>query len=530
MSLAPIIVFAYKRPALLKKALEALSANPEASGSALTVFCDGPKTDATESERKAIEQTRDAARSAQGFSEVIVVAAERNKGLAASVIDGVTATVSRHGRVIVVEEDVTVALCFLRYMNDALERFAKDDRVLSIGSWNYFAPGTTDAPAFFLRYPDSIAWATWKRAWDLFEPDGNALQEALARTGRKSALEADGAVRYFGPMMQAQLEGRVDSWAIRWTATSVLHGKLNLYPRESMARHEGFGSDATHERGGDDYNAGLRLAATAPELSGLRSAESEPALVAWAAFVNRNFTRRRGLRERLYQLAPPFIRAKWRRMRTPGEAHASRLAFEPVSRVFGLDRGTAIDRHYIERFLSANRDRIHGHAMEIGEARYLKAFGANLSRAEVLIFGSDPGAGERAGDLTRPESLPKAELEAFICTQTLNFIYDVKSAVAGLHAALKPGGTALVTVAALAPISRHDAERWGDFWRFTPQGVQRMFEDAFGAGNVEVTVFGNSYAATCFIMGFAKDECEEHRLDHADPDYPVVIGIKAIKA
>lgn len=530
MTPAPIIVFAYKRPALLKQALAALAANPEAAASSLTVYCDGPRPDATASERRAIEETREAARAARGFAAVRVAAAERNKGLAASVIDGVTETVAQHGRVIVVEEDVAVAPCFLRYMNDALDRYAAEDRVLSIGSWNYFAPGAGDAPAFFLRYPDSIAWGTWKRAWDLFEPDGGALRAALERTGRMRAFEADGAVSYFGPMLQAQIEGRVDSWAIRWTATSVLHDKVNLYPRESMARHEGFGADATHERGGEDYNAGLRLAATAPDLGALRIAESEQALGAWTAFVRRNFSRRTGLRERLYRLAPPALRAKWRRMRTAGEARAERLAFEPVSRVFGLDRGTAIDRFYIERFLSAHSDRIRGHAMEIGEARYLKAFGRRLERTEVLIFGSAPKTGERSGDLTRPESLPAAELDAFVCTQTLNFIYDVRSAVAGLHAALKPGGTALVTVAALTPISRHDAERWGDFWRFTPQGAQRLFEEAFGAGNVEVSIYGNSYAAACFIMGFAKEECDARRLEHRDADYPVVIGINATKA
>lgn len=314
MSLAPIIVFAYKRPALLKQALDALAANPEAPGSSLTVYCDGPKADASESERQAIEQTRVEARCARGFGDAQVVAADRNKGLAASVIEGVTATVNRHGRVIVVEEDVVVAPCFLRYMNDALERFADADRVLSIGSWNYFAPGAGDAPAFLLRYPDSIAWGTWKRAWDLFEPDGKVLQQALERTGRMRAFEADGQVRYFGPMLQAQLDGRVDSWAIRWTATSVLHDKVNLYPRESMARHEGFGAEATHERDSDDYNAGLRLASTAPDLSNVRIEESEPALSAWALFVRSHFNAAPpSAFTRLWRLLPIGLRNRLRR-------------------------------------------------------------------------------------------------------------------------------------------------------------------------------------------------------------------------
>ncbi|MFZ1693679.1 MAG: hypothetical protein WAT74_10810, partial [Flavobacteriales bacterium] len=122
------------------------------------------------------------------------------------------------------------------------------------------------------------------------------------------------------------------------------------------------------------------------------------------------------------------------------------------------------------------------------------------------------------------------ELDAFICTQTLNFIFDVKRAVQGLHASLKPGGIALVTVASLSPISRHDADRWGDFWRFTPQGAQRLFEEVFGQGQVEVFAFGNSYAAACFVKGFATEECDATQLDELDADYSIVIGIKAQKS
>lgn len=100
-------------------------------------------------------------------------------------------------------------------------------------------------------------------------------------------------------------------------------------------------------------------------------------------------------------------------------------------------------------------------------------------------------------------------------------------AVRGLYKSLKPGGVALVSVAGLVQISRYDAERWGDYWRFTPNSALRMFEDVFGKGNVEVTCFGNSYAATCLIKGFATEECDRRLLDSVDADYPVVIGIKA---
>lgn len=314
MSLAPIIVFAYKRPALLQGALESLARNPGAASSSLTVHCDGPKPGATPAELQAIEQVRRTAAAAEGFASVRVSAAERNLGLAASVIAGVGRAVGEHGRAIMVEEDVVVSSCFLEYMNDALRRFADDARVLSVGAWNYYAPGLGRAPAFFSRFPDSIAWGTWKRAWGLFEPDAAKLQGELARRRRMRALEADGAVRYFGPMLQAQIDGRVDSWAIRWTAVSVLHGKLNLLPREAMARHEGFDADATHERHTDDYNAGLALAAAPPDLSAVGVEESREALAQWARFVKERFhAAPPGLLQRFWRRIPAGLRARIRR-------------------------------------------------------------------------------------------------------------------------------------------------------------------------------------------------------------------------
>jgi hypothetical protein len=101
--------------------------------------------------------------------------------------------------------------------------------------------------------------------------------------------------------------------------------------------------------------------------------------------------------------------------------------------------------------------------------------------------------------------------------------------VKGLHHSLVSGGVALVTVAGLVQISRSDADQWGDYWRYTPQSALRMFEEVFGKGNVEVTVYGNSYAASCLMKGFAVEECDHVLLDRLDPDYPVLISIKAKK-
>jgi hypothetical protein len=203
---------------------------------------------------------------------------------------------------------------------------------------------------------------------------------------------------------------------------------------------------------------------------------------------------------------------------------------EPVSASFGLDRGKPIDRHYIEAFLDANRDRIRGTALEIADDTYSRRFGAGqVDRFEVLSVSPDHRAASVYGDLSRPEALPVDLADCFICTQTLNFIFDVQRAVAGIRRLLKPGGAALVTVAGISQISRYDHERWGDYWRFTPLSIQRLFEAEFGPG-IAVRSHGNVLAATALLHGLAMEDLPDPSLlDDMDPDYPVVITVIARK-
>jgi hypothetical protein len=532
MTLAPIVVFAYKRPLALRRMLQGLAQNDLAKESTLLVFCDGPKPDASEQDRKAIQQVREMAASMQGFAAVEVIAAPTNKGLARSVIEGVTHAVDRFGRTIVVEDDAVLSPHFLRFMNDALETYAQEEKVFSVGSWNYFADPASLKGNFFLRYPDSLAWATWKRSWDLFEKDGTKLMAELKRRDLLGRLDADGQVPYFSAMLKAQIKGEIDSWAIRWTTNCILQGKVNFFPRTTLALNKGFGSGATHEVGDTDHNRDLLLAEYAVPMERIPVEETPEAFAQWTAYAKRNFEGAddTSVKGRVWRALPVRFKQWYVRRRSGTTAVPGQLAFEPVSRVFGFDRGTPVDRYFIERFLEDKRALITGHVMEIEEALYTRMFGPAPVRSEVLRFTGEPGPSVRIGDLTRHETLPKAELDAFICTQTLNFIYDHQQAIRGLYHSLKPGGKALVTVAGLVQISRYDADQWGDFWRFTPGSAQRMFEDVFGKGNVEVGLFGNSYAAACLFKGFATEECDKDLLDRTDEDYPVVITIVARRA
>lgn len=203
----------------------------------------------------------------------------------------------------------------------------------------------------------------------------------------------------------------------------------------------------------------------------------------------------------------------------------------PVSSSFGCDRGTAIDRYYIEKFLDCNRALIRGRVLEVGDSSYSRRFaGGPVEAYEVLHASAENPAATLVGDLTEPASLPAETIDCFICTQTFNFIFDVRQAILGAHALLKPGGVLLATVAGISQISRYDMERWGDYWRFTSASLGRLCEPVF-AGGVEIVTFGNVLAATAFLQGVAVEDLPDARLlDDVDDDYQLLIAVVARKA
>jgi SAM-dependent methyltransferase len=202
----------------------------------------------------------------------------------------------------------------------------------------------------------------------------------------------------------------------------------------------------------------------------------------------------------------------------------------PISRVWGLDRGTPVDRFYIERFLSSYSSRICGYALEIGENRYTMQFGGQkVQKSDILhVAEGFPGATIIA-DLTQAEHIPSDSFDCIICTQTLHLIFDIDLAIGTLHRILKPGGVLLATVPGISQISRYDMDRWGDYWRFTSASAQRIFEKQFSSQNLALHVFGNVLAATAFLQGIAVQDLREEDLEVVDPDYQVLIGLCAIK-
>lgn len=286
--LAPIAVFAYKRPEHLRRTVQALLANPEAASSHLTVFCDGPRSEADLADVQAV---RALAKSIQGCASLDVVESGTNLGLAGSVIRGVGEMLRHRDRVVVLEDDLVVGPHFLRYMNDAMRCYAEDERVVSIHGYLY--PVTARLPeTFFLRGADCWGWATWQRAWRCFRPDAVDLLADMRRRRLERRFDLDGAYPYTR-MLEDCIKGRNDSWAIRWHASVFLNGGLTLYPGSSQVQNigaDGSGVHVAHTRSFEHVNWGreIKVGGIAVE----ESLEARRAVGAYLSTLRPTFTRR----------------------------------------------------------------------------------------------------------------------------------------------------------------------------------------------------------------------------------------------
>lgn len=199
----------------------------------------------------------------------------------------------------------------------------------------------------------------------------------------------------------------------------------------------------------------------------------------------------------------------------------------PKSRHYGTDRGTALDRHYIEAFLAEHAKDVQGVVLEVASDAYARRFGGSrIERTEVVSIVAGPGV-TIVGDLTSPETLPKDHFDCIILTQTLCFIYDVKAALANCHAALRKGGVLLMTVPGICQISSFDDGLTGDYWRFTAASTQRLVEECFP--EAAVGSYGNVLAAVAYLHGIAREELTHDELDHHDREYQMIVAARAVK-
>jgi hypothetical protein len=239
---APIALFTFKRPEHTQRTLEALARNPEFALSELHIFCDGSRRP---NEDAAVEATREIARNFPHPNKTLHEA-PANRGLAASITEGVSRLCAEHGRVIVVEDDLVVAPVFLDFLNRGLVRYADDERVMQISGHMFpveLPPADSDAA--LLPFTTSWGWATWQRAWQYFDPTMRDFDAVAGDRAMRKRFDLGNAYPYFS-MLKKQKSGQIDSWAIRWYLSVFMCEGLVLFPRRSLVNNEGFDGSGTH--------------------------------------------------------------------------------------------------------------------------------------------------------------------------------------------------------------------------------------------------------------------------------------------
>jgi hypothetical protein len=239
---APIALFVYNRPQHARQTVEALQKNALAMHSDLIIFSDAPKTNI---HKPAVDEVRQYLVKITGFKSITIIERDENFGLAKSIIEGVTKIVDECGRVIVMEDDLIVSPYFLEYMNNALNKYEYEEKIVQVSGYMFPVRLDIKEDALFLPLTTSWGWATWKRAWDLFDPDAKDYIHIKADSALKKMFNLGGTYDYFS-MLEAQLAGKIDSWAIRWYLSTFMYKGLVLYPKTSLVSNEGFDGSGTH--------------------------------------------------------------------------------------------------------------------------------------------------------------------------------------------------------------------------------------------------------------------------------------------
>lgn len=252
--IAPVLLFVYNRPEHVRRTVEALQHNTLAAESPLFIYSDAAR-DA--SQEQAVAEVRRFIHTVTGFATITIIERSENWGLARNIIDGVTTQINRYGRVIVLEDDLITAPYFLQFMNDALECYKDEPRVGHIQGCDFTQdPSLPDT--FLIKWTGSWGWATWKRAWQYFNPDGKALLAELERRKLTYTFDFNGKYGYTR-MLRRQIEGKNNSWAIRWNASLFLKDMLSLNVGKSLVQNEGFDGSGTNCGGGGLYASTLYM-------------------------------------------------------------------------------------------------------------------------------------------------------------------------------------------------------------------------------------------------------------------------------
>lgn len=249
---APVALFVYNRPEHTRRTIEALKLNRLADQTDLYVFSDGPKG---KGDYPGVNKVRDYLQSVTGFRNVQIKSSSGNRGLAASIIDGVTAVVNQHGRVIVLEDDIVTSSLFLEYMNQALSHYEDIEEVMHISGYWYPCEKFDLPESFFLRIPSPWGWGTWSRAWASFTKDVLALKASFKQNDLYR-FNLDGT-HNFWEQVEHNIQGKANTWFIFWYASIFNQGGLCLYPAQSFSLNIGHDGTGVHCVTTDAYKVRL---------------------------------------------------------------------------------------------------------------------------------------------------------------------------------------------------------------------------------------------------------------------------------
>lgn len=202
----------------------------------------------------------------------------------------------------------------------------------------------------------------------------------------------------------------------------------------------------------------------------------------------------------------------------------------PVSRTWGFERGTPIDRVFIDRFLTEHAADVRGTVLEIGDPDYTRRYGGDrVTRSEVLHAAEGNPLATYVGDLEQGTNVPRSHYDCIILTETLPTMFDLHAAVRNTYDALAPGGVVLATMSGLGPVDREGRESWGDYWRFTDRAAERLFGSVFDPADVEVRAYGNVLLTSAFLYGLAAEDMRPSDFADDDEDFQILVAVRARK-
>ena len=233
---SPIIIFTYNRLDHLNILIDSLKKNNLFSTSKVYVFSDGPKN---ENDKKKIEKIRFNLKKLLISKNSEIIERKNNIGLSKNIISGINQTFNIHKQAIILEDDLEVSPLFLDYMNDALNLYADNENVASISGYMYpIDPKKFSNVFFFLKLIESWGWGTWKRSWNNFETDSAKLKKAINKKKLIDEFNLSSGISYY-KMLNDNIKGKNDSWAIRWYASTFLKNMFTLFPNKSFVKNIG---------------------------------------------------------------------------------------------------------------------------------------------------------------------------------------------------------------------------------------------------------------------------------------------------